>query len=561
MIKNHPEKLPGLFGLFRIDYFRLKNNLKQNDFIQWIQIGGLFLISVFFIFAEFEIASKLFKHIMLQTHLKELRFILLSKLLYMVFIIFTILLIYSNIVMAISTFFLSAEIDLLHARPVKLSTIFTYRFFETFIGSSWMFLAFGVPILLAYGTTLELRKIFLIQLFNAVLPLLIISSCLGVMVAILLILFFSPRRAQRALLLVGIALSAGLVLVFRWMKPEQLIDPIGLEQMTFYIDTLRMPMISWLPTTWATETLILLVEERFKDSFLNSLYLWLFACVCMVITKWIFNRFWFSARSGGKGTELVTKRIAKGELKPNKPFYMGLFYKDWLLFVRDASQWSQIIVIAALVAIYIFNFKNLPYQLYGMQYSMSFVSVAASGLILSALLARFAYPSVSIEGKSFWILASSPVSWSRFLWLKFAFYFFPAAIIGGILIIFSLIVLDVPQALLYRCSFLTLLITVGCSGMAVGWGAIRPRFDLEDPARIAVSSGGFVYMLFSLTYICSLIFISLIPDLVFYFSIYWSGLRFLKYINPSISLIVSILFSLSVTMIPMKKGIKHLQNL
>jgi ABC-2 type transport system permease protein len=239
---------------------------------------------------------------------------------------------------------------------------------------------------------------------------------------------------------------------------------------------------------------------------------------------------------------------------------MSLFRRDMLMFFRDATQWSQFIVIAALIAIYVFNFKNLPYELYGFQYSMSHISVAASGLILSALLARFAYPAVSIEGATFWLLRSAPVNWKKYLWLKFLFFLVPTLLIGFMLVGFSVVVLDVPRLLMQQCLFTIGLISVGCTGLAVGLGSMQPRFDLEDPARIAVSTGGLVFMMVSITFIIMVVVLNVIPDLLRYLSLYWRYFRYLKNMDRTAAWGGMIFLAYVTATIPMRLGIHRLKN-
>ncbi|MBN1354782.1 hypothetical protein JXA40_00775 [bacterium] len=547
--------------LIRMDLHRFKNAITRNSpavLVKWVLV---FSIAVVFIYSEFFLARTLFIHILKQVYLEELRYILLAKLLNMVVLVFAVLLFYSSIIMAISSYFLSAEIDLIHTKPVASASLFAYRMLETLIRSSWMFIAFGTPIFWAYGDALAHGFPFKWLTVADVISVAIIAASLGIMIANTLILFFSPRRAQKALLLVGIAVSVGMVLIFRWMRPEQMIDPIGAEQLTFYIDAMRFPTIVWMPTTWASEALATYTEGAMIRSARYIGMLWSSALIATVSSYWLFRLIWFRARSGGRGSERIKNRRVK-RLSENRfaAVRMGFFIRDIKLFMRDASQWSQIIVIAALIAIYIFNFKNLPYELYGFQYSMSHISVAASGLILSALLARFAFPAVSVEGRAVWLLQSAPIDWNRYLWFKFAFHFLPALTVGLLLVGFSIVVLDVPKELMQRCLAAIGLITFGCTGLAVGLGSIRPRYDMEDPARVAVSSGGLVFMLLSISFIIVMVALSVLPDVIRFFSLYWRIFRYWKHLDRGLTWSIMVCITCLTVMLPMRIGIHALKR-
>ena len=367
--------------MLKNDWNRIKNHFRSNGLSAVIATLAITFLAGFFIVIEFVVAEKLFQHIMDQIHLEGLRYLLMAKLLQMVFLIFTVLLVYSNIIMSISSYFLSPEIDLFHSRPVSGKAIFIYSFLETFIRSSWMFIAFGIPILFAYGRVLNQTSTFVFQLFLIVLPSLIIPAAVGILAGIILIFIFSPRRTQRVFLIMGICLAVGLVLVFRLMKPEQLVDPIGVEQVNIYLDTLRIPTITWLPTTWASEGFAAYGEDRMSANYQHAIKLWIAALISSAFAFLSFKTFWWRARSRGQDSDILNVDSQQHMVEKTSPnrFRCSLFYRDMILFRRDAGQWSQLIVIAALVVIYIFNFKNLPYELYGFQYSMSMPLAVARG--------------------------------------------------------------------------------------------------------------------------------------------------------------------------------------
>ncbi len=549
------------YRLLKTDFQQFRQfsrHIKLGDFLK---IGFFGAISVGFIIVELSVAGYLFQHIMNQESLEELRYVLFAKLLHMVFLVFITILIYSNVVLSISSFFLSPELDLLHSKPIPEIVIFTYRFMETILKSSWMFIAFGLPILLAYGMVMGRGAGFPIQIFIVIIPVLILTTALGVLIGISLIRVFSPKQTQRVFLILGIFLSAGLIMIFRWMKPEQLIDPIGVEQLTFYLDTLRMPTIPWLPTSWAAEAFACYGEGNIFRNLKYGLWLWLGASLAVMASYTIFKQFWWDARSRGHGSDSIASpsEINPSNLSQPTRIRMSFFYRDILLFSRDAGQWSQLIVIAALIFIYVFNFKNMPYALYGFQYSMSYVSVGAAGLILCALQARFAYPSVSSEGRSFWLLKTAPINWRRYLWQKYLFYLIPSLIIGITLVLFSLIVLDVSLSLLLHCVAAIILITIGCNALAIGIGARYPRFDLPDSARVAVSAGGLIYMLMALSFILLIVFLIVIPDAVHYFSYYGRFLNYVEWLNQ-FSWTATIGITIAVTCLSMLSGIKALNQ-
>ncbi len=94
------------------------------------------------------------------------------------------------------------------------------------------------------------------------------------------------------------------------------------------------------------------------------------------------------------------------------------------IFLRDVSQWSQLLLLLALVLVYLYNFRvldldRIPYMSGFIKNVYAFVNLAMAGLVMSTVCARFVFPAVSAEGAAFWIIRTAPVSMSAFLWSKF----------------------------------------------------------------------------------------------------------------------------------------------
>jgi len=62
-----------------------------------------------------------------------------------------VLLCFSNVVISLSTFYLSDDLELLLSLPVSRQTFHFSRLVETIAESSWMLAFFGIPIFDAYG--------------------------------------------------------------------------------------------------------------------------------------------------------------------------------------------------------------------------------------------------------------------------------------------------------------------------------------------------------------------------------------------------------------------------
>ena len=180
--------------------------------------------------------------------------------------------------------------------------------------------------------------------------------------------------------------------------------------------------------------------------------------------------------------------------------------KDIKTFLRDTTQWSQLFLLAALIVVYLYNFKVLPLDRSPMPAGtirtiVSFANLGLAGFVLSAIAIRFAFPGVSLEGKAFWLLQTAPIPLGALLWSKFWLNFVPLLFLGELLIFCSNLMLNVPGWMMTLSLMTMFLMTFGISAIGVGLGALYPKFNYENAAEIPTSFGGAVCMIFSMGFI------------------------------------------------------------
>ena len=140
--------------------------------------------------------------------------ILAYKLLSMVFLTIFGLLVFSNVIITLSTFFLAQDLPIIHATPVTLGDFFAARFLETLLESSWMPLLFGIPIFTAYGLTYQASAVYYLGVLSVIIPYLVLAAALGMSITILLVRVFPAQRTRDILLLLSILVGILLYLLF-----------------------------------------------------------------------------------------------------------------------------------------------------------------------------------------------------------------------------------------------------------------------------------------------------------------------------------------------------------
>src|SRR3954469_15275768 len=83
--------------------------------------------------------------------ISEIGPLLAGKLLGLILVSFFGMLLLSNVIASLSTFFLAKDLDLVIAGPVDWLRLYAAKLVETCTHSSWMVLLMAVPLFLAYG--------------------------------------------------------------------------------------------------------------------------------------------------------------------------------------------------------------------------------------------------------------------------------------------------------------------------------------------------------------------------------------------------------------------------
>src|SRR5258705_1748272 len=186
----------------------------------------------------------------------ELGPVLAERLLGMVLLSFFSILLFSNVVTALSTYFLSADLSLLLASPVRATALHGGRFAETLWDSSWMILLFGMPIFFAFGVVHAAGPTYYLAGAAVLPPFLVVPFALGGTTTMLLVRAFPARSTKDVLLLLSVVAIALLYTMLRFLQPERLMRPEAFADFLEFLAAMQTPTSPYLPSTWAAGTLI-----------------------------------------------------------------------------------------------------------------------------------------------------------------------------------------------------------------------------------------------------------------------------------------------------------------
>ena len=401
-------------------------------------------------------------------------------------------LILSNLITAITQFYLSSDLQLLRTLPLPDSAVLVQKSVYCILNSSWMVALFLPPVLIAFGTATGAGAVYYATVFPAFALFMLICAGVGMASAHVLTWLFPAGRLRDVLLLAGLVLFLLAYLFMRSLVPADLENPVEVinRLLAFRADS---PL---LPSYWITRSTVPPLVGR-AIPLLYPALLAVNAAFIMMLSHAVGMRMF--------GLNLERMRPSGGvRLRAGGGYYpsraMALLYKDMKVFVRDKAQWSQLLIILALVFVYVYNFRLVPIDAVTalapfVREVIVLLNLLMAGMVLAAVAARFVYTSVSAEGMAFWVVQSAPVRMSRFLLEKLLYGALPITVLTLAIVVMTNITLGVGAGTMALSTLVVLVLSVSICALGTGLGAMNPRFKYENIVSVSMSMGSMAFML------------------------------------------------------------------
>ena len=481
-----------------------------------VRIGVLAVVGAAFWLLVFGLLFRLLRYF---AGIAEIGAFLATKLLGLILLSLFGILILSNVVTALSSFFLAKDLDLLVAAPVDWLRLYASKLIDTALHSSWMVVLVAVPILTAYGLGYHGGFVFPLVAAAVIVPTLLIPAALGSALTLILVNIFPAKRTKDILSVIAVVSAGGVLLALRLIRPERLTRPEGFRSLVEFISLLRTPTSPWLPSEWAAQALMNRLNGT--TDLLPVYMLWSTAGASVVLGailhRYLYPRGFTKSQEsgGGAGGAKRGREILRRILAPWGVVRYQLLLKEVRTFFRDTTQWSQLILLAVLVVVYVFNVKFLPLHGPGMTFFLTnvipFINIVLAGFVIASIAARFVFPGVSLEGRTLWLLRSSPLDMRMLLWAKFWIGTLPLLVLAIILVFVTGLLMEAGPFMMAVSVVTITLLTFGIAGLALGFGALFPRFETENAAQIPTSFGGLLLMMSAVVLIGAVVIVEAWP--------------------------------------------------
>lgn len=453
----------------------------------------------------------------------NLTFLRPGQFLAMVFMLLFLMLMISSAFAAIGTLFLSDDLELVLAAPVSTCQFVTGKFFSVLLASAWMPAVFLTPLLIAFAKAFHAPWWFIPGAIVTMLPYFVIPAAAGICVAVLMVMVVPVYRVRQMAVLIMVGFLVGIYFIVDILRLEWTSSQ-GAEEILRMISFLSMPSLSWLPPTWIADVLDEWLRPRGLQWMMVLEQLYLCAALCLSVAYLCIKFFHESAlarsrnkRQGDKWESRFLERTLRVFGNRLDPQLRAMIGKELRLVSRDMSQAAQVLLLLVLGLIYLYHLRlfsaveSFPDSAKLWWKSFLFLgNVCMGAFITTAICTRLVFPSISLEGRSFWVIQTSPILLPRLLRIKFWCWFVPVSAVAAVFFAFGAFAIGADVRMIIISAVSSFIMCWGIVGVAIGLGGVFALFDWESPSQLAAGFGSFVFMLCSII----LIFMNMVPGFI-----------------------------------------------
>ncbi len=516
-----------------------------------------------FLWGDYAMFAKLFeatKNVEKQTPFFALG--LLRNLLSLVFLVATVILFSSAMTVAIGSYFADLDLDIYHAGPRSKLRIALSRWLKTLLQSATIVFIFVIPMIAAFARWYPKPASFYPMMIGNLALLLTIPVSLASLIILLLVRWFPVQRVHQIVATLAVLVLTMVVLAFRMSRPERFFAKIDTEDVRRVLSSIELPAMNVYPSSDLAEMMTRVSPPllAYRIAVIASILFVLFVLVARSSYFIAFVRARESMAPVAIGSASATRLLDRLFARADPPL-RAMLGKEVRTIGRDAAQWSQVFLMAALLFMYLYNIRMLPLSGDARAPLVAYANVGMAGFVIAAICLRFAYPSVSAEGKAFWIVQTAPVSYRHFLRVKVVVYAAPLTLLALILTAFANMLLGANAVIWAFTMTGASLLAITLVSLGVGFGALTPNFNAENPLQVGLSVGGFAYMAVAMAYVGTMMVLMARPVMRYFMArvLYIRDER--DWIGAALSIVTALTVSIALSVIPIRAAERRLSRI
>ncbi|MBN2345224.1 MAG: hypothetical protein JXO51_02465, partial [Candidatus Aminicenantes bacterium] len=344
-------------SLLKLKLRQLRNALARGEkkkFALLLLLGLFFTLVLAFFF------NQMFAYLAgVEEFPRVFKLFLAEKLLMMIFMTLFSMLLLSALLTSLDLFFISRDLQFLFTTPMPLRSAFHWKMLEVAATSSAMVVFFSLPVLFFYCRWFAPGALQVLQVVLAFFLFVACGVLAGILLGLVIPAFFSVRRLQPVLSVFSIILISTIVVFLRLLRPERFLDPGEIDNVLRYMGSLDLDVFYYFPFAWLARAMSHVADGRWLAYGKGLALFAALAGALLALVSWlrrrVYLRLFDKLSRGGRGTYASRWR----------PWRLGndvlpLLRKERKTFLRTPAQWSQLLIVGALVAVFVINMKMIP---------------------------------------------------------------------------------------------------------------------------------------------------------------------------------------------------------
>jgi ABC-2 type transport system permease protein len=281
----------------------------------------------------------------------------------------------------------------------------------------------------------------------------------------------------------------------------------------------EVKIFAYFPFAWLAKAFSLIGGGKFQDLWgiflaFAVLILVLSAVVWVIQEKYyfyLFDRLNRNTSGRFRSTWKTGKQVSD---------YRTLFQKEIKTFIRTPAQWSQLLIIAAIIVVFVLNMKSIPMPHPSFKNLIVYLNLGMAAFIVAGLNSRFTFTTIPMERPGLVHIFASPFDREKLFRFKLLFFMIPQVILGFILFFTADLTLHLePFARLSGVLFL-LPILPFLTLLALFYSLRIEESAPLTPQHLIMTRSGISYMLWSMAAIAASMIYFVRPLFLYYYSRY-----------------------------------------
>jgi ABC-2 type transport system permease protein len=428
--------------------------------------------------------------------------------------------------------YLARDMDFLLTSPLPMRAVFITKLLQAILPNFGLMCLFSLPVLFGLGVSSGYHFLYYPLVLLALALLTLAASGISSLLVMAVVRLFPARRVAEVLGFAGGIISIVLSQSGNLFSRVQ----VSNSQVTSSINRLVQVDTPWSPLAWVGRAMTAVGEGRWLEGLLLTVLSLGLASAVFWTALTAAERLYYSGWASLQGQAFKKKGVKRTASLQSGEKGAGLarwipaqvravMVKDLVLIRRDLRNLSAFITPLVVGVVLLFTMlrggasgfegDSLIFAQAGMN-ARVYMGVAIMLFVGWSTLLNLAMGAFSREGRSYWLIKTSPVSVRSLLIAKYLVVYFPSLLILWFLVGMSALFNRADLGMLVYSLGVTALAIAGLAGINLAFGVTGAKLDWQDPRQMNNATTGCLGSLISFIFLGVVIVFFFGPPVLFY---------------------------------------------